>query len=107
VTNRDAKQHLGVEEPQNRTTQAVRRTSPTGFLLYSLIVWWHETALEEPASHQREWSGKSHPSFADMLAALRLQPLQKLEDEVLSTPSSPPGVQKLVQYMTKLLALAA
>ncbi len=33
VTFHDTKQHLGIEEPQNRTTRAVRRTVPTGWLL--------------------------------------------------------------------------
>ncbi len=35
----DCKRHLEIDEPQNRTTQAVRRTAATGLLLYSLIVW--------------------------------------------------------------------
>jgi len=107
VTNHDTKQHLGVEEPQNRTTQAVRRTAPTGFLLYSLVVWWHETVREEPAPSLRDWSGKAHPSFADMLAALRGETLSSMCETDFSTPSSPPRVQKIIQYITHLLSLAA
>jgi hypothetical protein len=39
VTFHDTKQHLGIDEPQNRTRAAARGTAPTALLLYSLIVW--------------------------------------------------------------------
>jgi hypothetical protein len=35
VTFHDSKGHLGIDEPQNRTTNPVRRTAAIGFLLYS------------------------------------------------------------------------
>ena len=53
VTFHDTKQHLGIDEPQNRTRPAARRTAPTALLLYSLIVWWHEQAREQPAPSLR------------------------------------------------------
>lgn len=106
VTFHDSKQHLGIKEPQNRTRPAARRTAPTALLLYSLIVWWHERVRDEPAPALRKWRGKSHPSFADMLSALRLETLQNISPEGFSTPPLPPNIQKLLQHLTRLFQLA-
>jgi hypothetical protein len=107
VTFHDAKQHLGIEEPQNRARPAARRTAPTALLLYSLIVWWHEHARERPAPALRAWRGKSHPSFADILAALRLETLETTRQTHFSTPRVPLNVQKFLDYLTRLFELAA
>lgn len=107
VTFHDVKQHLGIEEPQNRVTKAVRRTAPTGLLLYSLIVWWHETACEKPAEILRPWSHKHGPSFAEMLASLRLKTLETAVKPNCSTPGHSPGVNQLLKTLKYLLALAA
>lgn len=106
MTFHDTKQHLGIEEPQNRTCPAARHTAPTAFLLYSLIVWWHEQVREHPAPALLNWRGKSHPSFADMLCALRAESLQNISPESFSTPPLPPDVHKLIQHLTKLFQLA-
>lgn len=106
VTFHDAKQHLGIEEPQNRTRPAAQRTAPTALLLYSLIVWWHEQVRDEPAPRLLTWRGKSHPSFADMLSALRVESLQNISPEGFCTPPLPPPIQKLIQHLTKLFQLA-
>jgi hypothetical protein len=106
VTFHDTKQHLGIEEPQNRTRQAARRTAPTALLLYSLIVWWHEQVREEPAPALRPWRGKPGPSFADMLAALRLETLETTRQTHFSTPPLPPNVQKFLDHLTRLFELA-
>lgn len=107
VTFHDTKQHLGVDEPQNRTTKAVRRTAPTGFLLYSLIVWWHENHRDKPAKFLRCWPKKQGASFAEMLAALRTESLEKQEQTYFSTPVSIPGVKKLFKQLKTLFQLAA
>ena len=106
VTFHDAKTHLGITQPQNRTTLAARRTAAMGFLLYSLIVWWHETARDEPARPLRPWPHKPGPSFADMLAALRTETLQNTSKTYFSTPSIPPGVKKFITQLTTLVSLA-
>ena len=106
VTFHDTKTHLGITQPQNRTKLAARRTAAMGFLLYSLIVWWHETALDAPARPLRTWSGKQAASFADMLAALRLETLEKQREANISTPSLPPGVKKFIEQLTNLVSLA-
>jgi hypothetical protein len=107
VTFHDTKQHLGIDEPQNRTTKAVRRTAPTGFLLYSLIVWWHENLRREPAKFLRYWPDKRGASFAEMLAALRTESLEKQEQVYFSTPATPPGVKKLFDQLKALFQLAS
>lgn len=107
VAFHDCKQHLGVDEPENRNRQAVRRTAPTGFLLYSLITLWHEYVRPEPAKPLRNYRGKSQPSFADMLAALRTDSLRDFEQNHFSTPVTHPGVRKILQQLEHLLQLAA
>jgi len=107
VTFHDTKQHLGIEEPQNRTRPAAQRTAPMALLLYSLIVWWHEQVCAEPAPSLRRWRGKRHPSFADMLSALRVESLQNISPEGFSTPLLPPDLQKLIQSLTRLFQLAS
>jgi hypothetical protein len=74
TTFRDCKQHLAIGAAQNRTRRAVERSAATGFLLYSLVVLWHE-ARQTDAFRIRNYRGKRHASFADMLAALRHESL--------------------------------
>lgn len=107
VTFHDAKQHLGVGEPQNRTRKAARRTAATGFLLYSLVVLWHECIRPESAPSLRDWRGKSAPSFADMLAALRSDSFRQFTQKHLSTPDIPPDIQKILRPLEHILQLAA
>lgn len=107
VTFHDSKTHLGLAEPQNRTTLAARRTAAMGFLLYSLVVWWHETAREHSAKPLRCWQDKRGPSFADMLAALRLETLENTRKRNFSTAEIPAGLQKFLQQLTRLISLAA
>jgi len=107
VTFHDTKTHLGITEPQNRTTLAARRTAAMGFLLYSLIVWWHETARDEPAKPLRGWPHKPGPSFCDMLAALRQETLKNTSKTYFSTPTIEPGVKKFITQLTRLVSLAS
>ncbi len=103
----ECKQHLGVDEPENRTREAVRRTAPTGFLLYSLITLWHEYVRSQAATPLRKYRGKSRVSFADMLAALRVDSLREFEQNHLATPEIPPAVQKILRRLEHLIQLAA
>ena len=107
ITFHDSKQHLGLGEAENRKPQAVRRTVPTGLLLYSLIVLWHECIRSEPALSLRKWMGKDQASFAEILAALRADSLAELREKHLSTPGIPPGVLKFIKPLEYLIALAA
>ena len=97
VTFLDSKQHLGLGEAENRKTKAVRRTVPTGLLMYSLIVLWHECIRKKPAPSLRKWTGKEHASFAEMVAALRTDSLDDFQRKHLSTPGIPRAVHKNTQ----------
>ena len=107
VTFHDSKQHLGLGEAENRKTKAVRRTVPTGLLMYSLIILWHECIRKNPAPSLRKWTGKEHPSFAEMVAALRTDSLADFKRKYLSTPGIPLAVHKLLKPLEYLIALAA
>jgi hypothetical protein len=82
VTHFDCKQHLGLEDPANRTPLAVQRTAPMAMFLYSLtIVWFATDGHVDLRFPERPWyHWKSEPSFADMLTTLR----RKSWDEKLS-----------------------
>lgn len=72
-TNRGSKTDLGMEEPAGWSRLAVERTAPMAMVLYTLVVLWfakHKAATWKPTA--LPWyPGKSEPSFADMLKALR------------------------------------
>lgn len=106
VTFRDSKQHLGFEEPQGWTRQAVERTAPVGMLMYSLIVYWYS---EEGHRHyralERPWyRSKPHESFADMLTTLRRCSLRQ---SISAWAPTGPGSQKIISLAEQMLALAA
>lgn len=107
VVFHDAKSHLGIGEPRNRTRRAAERTAATGLLLYGLIVWWHETARPSPARPVRPRPAKRAASFPDMLAALRRETLRDAEKTYFSTPTIPPGVRKFLAQLTRLVSLAS
>jgi len=107
VTFRDTKQHLAVGREKNRTPRAAERTAPMGFMLYSLVVMWHETVVPAVVTGLRDYPGKRHPSFADMLAALRRDSLAEAWPKHFLTSPSDPNLQKRQNYLEKLLLLAA
>jgi hypothetical protein len=73
VMHYNAKQMMGLEDPANRTAQAVQRTAPVGLALYgSTVLWFHEEGHRRLSYPDRPWyPGKEEPSYADLLAALR------------------------------------
>ena len=106
VAFHDSKQHLGFEQPQGWSRQAVERTAPLAMLLYSLIVMWfarqghrHYQPLQCPW-----YTSKAKPSFADMLATLRRQSMRQ---KVLSLALRGPGSRKIKQLLENTVALAA
>jgi hypothetical protein len=107
VTFHDAKQHLAVGREQNRARDAARRTAPIGFVMYSLVVLWHDIVQPEAVTGLRDYRGKRHPSFADMLAALRRESLRQYREKHFQTPASTADLQKTCLYLEKLLLLAA
>ena len=75
VTFRDAKQHLGFQDPQNQTARAVQRTAPMALLVYDLVLLWSASrtaAGDDPSWLRRPWDPhKAAPSFRDLLVNLR------------------------------------
>jgi len=106
VMNHDSKGHLGFEEPQGWTPQAVERTAPTAMLLYSLIVLWFAQRghrLYRPL--RRPWyTTKQHASFADMLATLRDASLRQFLSETPARKRGSRKVQRLLIITAKLAA---
>jgi len=94
-------------EAENRKTKSVRRTVPTGLLMYSLVALWHECVRKKPAPRLRKWAGKDHASFAEMLGALRIDSLAEFKRKHLSTPGVPAGIHKFLKPLEYLIALAA
>jgi hypothetical protein len=107
TTFQDTKGHLGLGEPQNRVRAAIRRTTPTMFYLYALVVLWHEYVCEQPGGFVRNWPSKRHASFADMLATLRRDSLNKTRESIFSAGGLTPAVEKLIKPLELLLSLAA
>ena len=106
VAFQESKQHLGFEQPQGWSRQAVERTAPLAMLLYSLIVLWF--AREGHRFYQPlecPWyTSKSEPSFADMLATLRRRSMRQ---KVLSLALRGPGSRKIKQLLENAVTLAA
>ena len=106
VTNHDAEGQLGFEQPQGWTRPSVARTAPVAMLLYSLVVIWFAADghrhYDPPA---RPWYiGKTQPSFADMLAALRCR---SVRDGVLKMGLHGTGSRKVVDTLLHMVKQAA
>ena len=75
VTFRDAKQSLGLADPQAQAARAVRRTAPLACLVYDLVLLWYAEHVHAAAAtgwlHRPWYREKVAPSFLDMLTALR------------------------------------
>ena len=106
VAFREAKQHLGFEEPQGWTRRAVERTAPIAMLLYGLIVYWYATEGHRNYRElERPWyTTKRQESFADMLATLRRR---SLKESISAWAPVGPGSQKIVDLLEHVLASAA
>lgn len=104
--NQAAKTHLGFEQPQGWSRQAVERTAPTAMLLYTMIViWFAVRGHRDYRAPFRPWyRGKTHPSFADMLTTLRSL---SIKHEVLSLRLSGRGSRKVVNTVLQALQRAA
>lgn len=102
-----SKSHLGFEQPQGWSRQAVRRTAPLAMLLYSLTVLWFALeghTLYKPL-HRPWYRHKVRPSFADMLATLRFACLRAM---ISAPPADQQGRQNpLVLLPDTLRAIAA
>ena len=72
----DAKQFLGFHDPQVWCGASVQRATPLAWFVGTLVVCWYVEAGQhgKQAERHRPWyTKKESPTFADMLAACRLQ----------------------------------
>lgn len=90
VTFEEVRRHLGIETLRNRSQNAVRRSVPMLFALYSLIVTWF--ALFKSGNgvyiNRTPWYKKKHITFSDMMKVARfdiLNELVSLQDDKPST----------------------
>jgi len=106
VAFQNSKTHLGFEEPQGWTQRAVERTAPTAMLLHTLIVlWFARTGHRHYHQPNRPWyRTKQNASFADMLTTLRCE---SIREQVLSTPPSRRGDQKVLATLLHAVQQAA
>jgi hypothetical protein len=105
VTFRDAKQDLGLQDPQGWTEPAARRTAPALLLLQSLVILWFATGghrhYDPPV---RPWyAAKPAAAFGDMLATLRDQALRGF----FATPPRDHGHENPFHSVLRLLKLAS
>jgi len=105
VMHFDCKQHLGLEDPANRTPLAVQRTALMAMFLYSLtVVWFATQGHKELQFLNRPWyTWKKEPSFADMLTTLRRQSW----DDKLSKVSQPSTPDVIFRSLLTFLATLA
>lgn len=104
----NAKQFLGLQDPQNRTPQAVQRTAPLALYLHTLVILWfaEHGHFDAKAYHRAHpwYPQKRTPSFADMLTCLQTA---SLRESISRYPGQkPPSAKKLLLLFQALEAAA-
>ena len=109
VTVHDAKQQLGIAQPQVWCRKSVERAVPTMLMMYTAIVTWFATV-----GHRNwrptilPWYGrKTEPSFADMLGHLRIQLLDQQIGGLFKDPRKRVVPQKALAKFAMLIKQAA
>jgi hypothetical protein len=99
----DAKQLLGFHEPRVYCALSVQRAHPMAWFVGSLVVLWYAQVgrYEEQAQRQQPWyKDKVSPTFADMLACLRLHLWRNW------LKSEPARLQEKLDWLLEYLATA-
>ena len=104
----NAKQFLGLQDPQNRTPLAVQRTAPLALYLHTLVIlWFAEHGRFDAETYRRAhpwYTQKRTPSFADMLACLKMA---SLRESISRYPGQkPPSAKNLLPLLQALEAAA-
>jgi hypothetical protein len=99
----DAKQMLGFHDPQVWSALAVERAAPMAWFVGTLVVCWYARdgyAGPQAPRHRPWYTQKETPTFADMLAACRLQLWHHwLENESGSGPDAKEKLAWLLEYV--------
>ena len=101
----EAKQLLGLHDPQVWTSKAVQRAHPMAWFVGAIVVLWYVLAgaTAAPAERERPWyTDKVRPTFADMLACCRLHLWQHWWDN-----STPEEQDKRWAWLLRYIATAA
>jgi hypothetical protein len=104
-TNRNLKQHLGVQNPQSWVEDGPERVVALAGWLYSAVWHWYLVVhAENPTWPDRPWyTTKRTPSFADALAALR----SETWSAILGTPARKLDSPQIATTLISVLARAA
>lgn len=99
----DAKQLLGFHDPQVWCAASVERAAPMAWFVGTVVVCWYVMAGHQgpQAQRHRPWyRHKQTPTFADMLAACRLQSWQ----EWLNESGSPAHTEEKLAWLLEYVA---
>jgi hypothetical protein len=110
VTFEEARAHLGVETQRQWSEQAIARTTPALFALYSIVTLSAHRMLQTQPRPTRTaaWYAKCAPTFSDALAWVRRELWQ-----AQSFATSPPQAEiikiprPLLERLTQTLCYAA
>lgn len=109
VTVHDAKQQLGISQPQVWCRKSVERAVPTMLMMYTAIVTWFAT------EGHGDWCPtilpwyrrKTEPSFSDMLGHLRIRLLDKQVGGIFKDHRNRVVTQKALEKLALLIKQAA
>ena len=104
----EAKQHMGFESTRGWCSRTVNRQAPLALVLTTLVKAWYAcVAADEPSLRPETmpWQlSKRHPSFLDMLSALRRV---LWRHRISSNSKLPAQVQEILQALSYALCAAA
>lgn len=98
----DAKQFLGFHDPQVWCAASVQRAAPMAWFVGTVVVVWYAWGGKDGAQahrHRPWYRHKETPTFADMLAACRVQLWQHWLAESGSAAESQDKLAWLVEYL--------
>jgi hypothetical protein len=99
----ESKQYLGLHDPQVRCERSVERAHPMAWFVGSLTILWYAVAGRDGPEVRRErpwYRSKPHPTFTDMLGALRLQQWRRRLLELSGDePPFPEVLENLIHYV--------
>lgn len=111
VAFHDAKQYLGFHDPQVWCKNSVERAAPMAWVVSSLVLIWYAIYGQdaEQAHRHRPWyRHKKTPTFADMLATLRLELLRNwLGDPSADNSDDHAEFSRKLDWLLEYIATAA
>jgi hypothetical protein len=102
VTFQEVRKHLGVETQRQWSDLAIARTTPALMGIFSLVTIWTEQLHRQNllTINSSAWYQKTHPTFSDAIASLRLYIWRS---QKLKTSSSSPDVYNFDPNILELI----